>query len=176
MKVISVVALMREWHGRQREEFLDAHPKPVLVGLGAVNARLLHDPRRLSATPVIGVDLVPGEREEVSSSLAGAVITVVGRGEGEPERIVVGRASLADIVVDDPSVSERHCVIERRGERYMVRDLGSTNGTLVNGDPLEVPLSHSLRDEDVLTVGRYSFQFFTPAVLHSYLQLSAAVR
>ncbi len=44
----------------------------------------------------------------------------------------VGRAPDNDVVLDDPSVSSRHCMLFRRGGKYTLRDLGSTNGTSVN--------------------------------------------
>jgi hypothetical protein len=145
----------------------------MLVGLGTVDARLLHDPRQLAATAVISVEVAPGERRRRSSSLAGIVIPLAG---DEQTRLVVGRSEPADIVVDDRSVSERHCAIERRGEGHVVRDLGSTNGTLLNGEPVQPPLARTLRSEDVLTTGRCSFQYFTPTVLFSYMQIGAGAR
>ena len=48
--------------------------------------------------------------------------------------MVVGRDDSADIVVDEPLVSRLHARIERRGEDYVLVDLGSTNLTRVNGD------------------------------------------
>jgi pSer/pThr/pTyr-binding forkhead associated (FHA) protein len=47
---------------------------------------------------------------------------------------VVGRDETCDIVVDEPLVSRAHARIERRGERFFVLDIGSTNLTRVNGD------------------------------------------
>jgi len=48
--------------------------------------------------------------------------------------MVVGRDDSADIVVDEPLVSRLHARIERRGEDYVLVDLGSTNLTRVNGE------------------------------------------
>lgn len=50
---------------------------------------------------------------------------------------VLGRSSAADIHVDDPSVSGRHASLSPRGDGFVLRDLGSTNGTLVNGAKVE---------------------------------------
>jgi hypothetical protein len=177
MQVVTVKSFLAEWGHRDKEEFLEAHPLPVLVGLGTVDVRLLHDPLKLASTAVISVELAPGERDEAPpSSLEGTVITLMGKHGPEQTRIVVGRTEPADIVVDDPSVSERHCSVERRGEGYVVQDLDSTNGTMVNGEPVHFPLAHTLRAEDVLTLGRCSFQFFTPKVLFSYMQIGSGAR
>jgi pSer/pThr/pTyr-binding forkhead associated (FHA) protein len=48
--------------------------------------------------------------------------------------LVVGRDADADLCVDEPLVSRAHARIERRGERFVVIDLGSTNSTHVNGE------------------------------------------
>ncbi len=52
---------------------------------------------------------------------------------GEAERIV-GRAPGCDIVIDEPSVSARHFAVRRAGRGVVVRDLGSTNGSWVDGE------------------------------------------
>ena len=49
----------------------------------------------------------------------------------------LGRRSDNDIVLADRAVSGRHCVFERQGaDRFVLEDLGSTNGTFVNGRPV----------------------------------------
>ena len=70
---------------------------------------------------------------------------------GQPLRI--GRAPGNSIVLQDQFVSARHAeVIEHQGTRA-VRDLGSSNGTLLNGRPLAPGTLHALRDGDVLQIG-----------------------
>lgn len=48
-------------------------------------------------------------------------------------RLVAGRLASCDITVDDPTVSREHAAFVRRGDGWWVVDLGSTNGTVVNG-------------------------------------------
>jgi FHA domain/Domain of unknown function (DUF1707) len=48
-------------------------------------------------------------------------------------QIVLGRARDCHCVLADPSVSRRHAELRREGERWLLRDLGSRNGTRVNG-------------------------------------------
>jgi predicted component of type VI protein secretion system len=67
------------------------------------------------------------------------------------ERTIVGRSPEADIHLDDESVSWNHLEIERRGEVLIATDLDSSNGTVVNGEPLDRP--RRLRDGDTLIVG-----------------------
>jgi hypothetical protein len=53
------------------------------------------------------------------------------------EVVVIGRASNADVRLSDTGVSRRHAEVRREGDDHVLVDLGSTNGTLVNGRPIE---------------------------------------
>lgn len=68
---------------------------------------------------------------------------------------VIGRDELADIVLDDPGISRRHCEVRvtNDGPRLVtsIRDLGSTNGTFVNGQRIT---SARLDEGDQVTIGR----------------------
>jgi peptidoglycan glycosyltransferase len=72
------------------------------------------------------------------------------------EVMVVGRDETADIRVDAPLVSRAHARIERRGDAYVVIDLGSTNYTRVNG---EVVGERELKDGDELRFARARCRF-----------------
>ncbi len=67
------------------------------------------------------------------------------------ERTVIGRSPEADVRLEDEAVSWTHLEIERRGEVLMATDLDSSNGTALNGEPLDRP--RRLRDGDTLIVG-----------------------
>jgi hypothetical protein len=169
----TVSELIATWYGRDQDEFRAVYVAPVLVGVGVLDVKLLRDPHRHGNTLCLGFEhATSGRADPPPNALVGIILPLVPRGGGDRPRLLVGRRLPADIIVDDPSVSERHCALEWRGKTMMVTDLGSTNGTLINGTPLEPPLAHTLRDEDILTLGRHSFQFFTPDVLFTYLQLS----
>ncbi len=72
------------------------------------------------------------------------------------ERTVIGAHPLADVEIADAAMSKFHCEIRLADGTPLVRDLGSTNGTFVDGVPvLEAPLRH----ESVLTLGRTSLRF-----------------
>ena len=51
--------------------------------------------------------------------------------------VVIGRGRGADIVIEEPTMSRAHAAIGFDGERFFVQDLGSTNGTRVNGGSAE---------------------------------------
>ena len=69
---------------------------------------------------------------------------------------MVGRSPDADVVIDDEAVSWNHLEIERRGDVLLATDLDSSNGTALNGEPLDRP--RRLRGGDVLTLGGHRLE------------------
>ncbi|MCP3963322.1 MAG: SpoIIE family protein phosphatase [bacterium] len=57
----------------------------------------------------------------------------------EEDSLVLGRASSADLVLEDRFLSRNHSRIFRDGDRYLIEDLGSRNGTLLNGQRVHGP-------------------------------------
>jgi len=73
----------------------------------------------------------------------------------------VGRLPENDIVIDNLSVSRKHALITSRKDGYMIRDLGSKNGTLLNEKPVnEAKLSNG----DVIAIGKYEILFQIPTL------------
>ena len=71
----------------------------------------------------------------------------------------VGRTARADFIVEAPLVSRLHCRLTAdASDQLVVDDLGSTNGTLVNGERVDRAV---LRTGDTLTVGRVTFTVAT---------------
>jgi hypothetical protein len=64
---------------------------------------------------------------------------------------VLGRDAAADITLPDPAISRRHARLYRGSDGVWLEDLGSTNGTYINGDRLTVP--YRLRDGDEVQLG-----------------------
>jgi hypothetical protein len=93
-------------------------------------------PPSRSAVPQISLE-VEGRTHHVNST-----ITVLGRG------------AEADVVVDDAGVSRRHAEIHTDGGRVRVVDLGSTNGTFVDGERVGQGATGDLTDGSRITIGR----------------------
>src|SRR5260370_2510473 len=72
--------------------------------------------------------------------------------------LVIGRSSKCDIQIDQESISRNHSKILNTGKSILVRDLGSTNGTYVNDEPID---EYVLRDGDLIKIGRTIFKFLT---------------
>ena len=80
--------------------------------------------------------------------------------------VVVGRSSKCDIQIDQESISRNHSKIVNTGKSILVRDLGSTNGTYVNDEPIE---EYVLRDGDLIKIGRTIFKFLSGGnIEHAY--------
>lgn len=67
----------------------------------------------------------------------------------------VGSSPDCDVLADKPFVSGKHCRLSRHGDQYVLEDLGSTNGTFVNGYRLEPNSPVYVSTTDQLTLGRH---------------------
>ncbi len=117
-----------------------------------------HDP---SATRAISSDTA----SRLGLAGSGAELVVLGEDGEEKERIsltsapvVIGRLSTNDVVLSDPNVSRRHAELRLDGDGWVVVDLDSTNGTLVNG---KIAREQQLADGDRLAFGTSELIFKT---------------
>ena len=72
------------------------------------------------------------------------------------ERTTIGRKPHNDIQIDNLAVSGEHAVIVTILNDSFLEDLGSTNGTVVNGSPIK---KHFLQNNDVIELGKYKLKF-----------------
>lgn len=70
------------------------------------------------------------------------------------DSIRIGRDMTNDIVLQDPEVSRFHVMLRARDGTYIIEDIGSTNGTTVNGTPLIAKSPQILRSNDTLTLAK----------------------
>ena len=115
----------------------------------AVPARRVRqaEPEQGGATKIIG----PGEAADLRLARTTIVIKSGNRvREFSQGRVVVGRARDADFCIDNPDVSRRHAAITWSNGKLLLEDLGSTNGTMVNGYPVS---STVITPQDVVVIG-----------------------
>ena len=74
------------------------------------------------------------------------------------EMMTLGRRRKCDVVITDSAVSRHHATIELVDGSYVLRDEGSSNGTLLNGEPIS---EQKLRDGDKVTIGETVMTFRT---------------
>ena len=107
-----------------------------------------------------GVD--PGT---VDALLAGSALLVVKRGPNAGSRFLLdadvttaGRHPESDIFLDDVTVSRRHAEFAREGEEFVVRDVGSLNGTYLNRERIDTA---ALTGGDEVQIGKYRLVFLS---------------
>lgn len=83
--------------------------------------------------------------------------------EFDRDAITVGRSHENTIQLNDPSVSSNHCQFQRAGEDYSVTDLGSTNGSFVNG--MQVTETIEIHPKDIIQLGDMEIIFDAPELL-----------
>jgi pSer/pThr/pTyr-binding forkhead associated (FHA) protein len=72
------------------------------------------------------------------------------------DRTTIGRRSHNDVVIDNLAVSGEHAVMIANGDDTYLEDLGSTNGTTVNGQPIK---KHLLQSGDTVEIGKYRLRY-----------------
>ena len=71
----------------------------------------------------------------------------------EGERLIIGRGADADVVIDNSAVSRHHSALELKNGTLFISDLGSLNGTTVNGTKITSPVPITL--EDTVGIGKF---------------------
>lgn len=114
-----------------------------------------------SSRETVSLQAMPPE-EVASGSAYAALLTFesgpfAGRIVALPQQMVsIGRAPDNDVVVGDPATSGHHGRIEVRTGTFWISDLGSTNGTLVNGEPV---IEKQLSNGDMIAIGQNTLRF-----------------
>ena len=115
------------------------------------------------------------EREAISALPSGSALLVVRRGPNAGARFLldanvttVGRHPDADIFLDDVTVSRRHSEFLREGSRFQIKDLGSLNGTYLDGNRIDIA---DLDEGSEVQIGKFRLTFYA-----SRADVSAASR
>lgn len=150
-----------------------------LTDLGSTNGTLLGRRRLKADRPVT---LHHGETIRISDPVSGETIMMIYRRDGRtlvPRRFVlsepistIGR-SASTILLDDPQVSRQHAQITQQGARILLRDLGSSTGSFVNGVQIT---EHELKHGDIVQFGASKLHFMieeTQLVLQEYADRGA---
>ncbi len=85
------------------------------------------------------------------------------------DRSTIGRRPYNDVVIDNLAVSGEHAVIQMVDGRAVLEDLGSTNGTYVNGQAIR---KQELAHDDTIEVGKYKLRFVDGDTLSAPVSLS----
>jgi adenylate cyclase len=151
---------------------LRAHARPKMPACPVCNRDLRPEGGRC---PFCGADRADGRQEAATSA---DEATVRGRAAGPPgaarlvllgaaapaefllhDSDVIGRSMQATVRLSDPEVSRKHSRMERDGHDYLLIDLGSSNGTFVNGQRIAEPTRLREGDEVQIGASRLSFRY-----------------
>jgi Protein of unknown function (DUF3662)/FHA domain len=129
--------------------------------VGPPEVALSVDPRLKKGSFRCVASLVEGEEKVEPASAASGQLVVHEDGDARTvaltkDVITIGRLADCDVVVADKGASRRHAQIRRRDTVYTVTDLGSTNGTRLNGQTIQ---ARELADGDRITIGATTLEF-----------------
>jgi len=132
----------------------EATDSTATITFGAQVAADADERASLNAADAAAVDALP----------SGSALLVVQRGPGAGSRYLldtdlstVGRHPESDIFLDDITVSRRHVEFRRADGSFRVHDVGSLNGTYVNGDRVD---DAELQNGDEVRIGKFRLIFF----------------
>jgi pSer/pThr/pTyr-binding forkhead associated (FHA) protein len=141
--------------GRDPEEGRGSQPADTTISLGALSA-----PDGVETTDT---GLSPADQSAIDALPAQSALLVVQRGPNagarfllDSDRTTAGRRPDSDIFLDDVTVSRKHAEFVRRGGDFVVRDVGSLNGTYVQRDRIDEAV---LRDGDEVQIGKFRMVF-----------------
>jgi two-component system cell cycle response regulator len=117
----------------------------------------------LESTRVSDIDKLRKELTRRSQRDRAYLIVLAGNEVGKMFKLdegdtVIGRSHRADVRIDDDSISRMHVKMSLYGTKVGIEDLGSSNGTLVNGERIS---AHGLRDGDKIRLGETTILKFT---------------
>jgi FhaA, N-terminal domain/FHA domain len=154
-QVVKDGARERGWGlvGPPKVEF-DTDPS-LKQGEYGCEASLVEGPMPQPAAPAAG------SRESRSDQRDGELVLIEKgkRGKAFPltkDRVIIGRLGESDVVLSDPGVSRRHAEVRQEDGEFVVVDLGSTNGTMVNEATIG---ERTLEEGDRITVGKTVLEF-----------------
>jgi hypothetical protein len=147
-------------------KFREAHGSPVLIvtkQAGALGDRT----GRPGETTTVAVIT---EARQQGLALLNRVFPLTKPAGSPPGPVSLGRTEDNDVVVDEDSISKRHCLFLFDGDEVRIADSGSTNGTSLNGMRLSVDAPVLLLGSEVITAGRFTFLFHTGPGFIRYLK------
>jgi len=149
-----------------RSVFAAQFVHPMLIGSSLfagrfLDARMAGVTMRFSFSDPGGGDTTQGGDAPDPSGLRRAIFPLIKKPFSKYAANVyaIGRTNANDMVMADHTVSREHAIIRIDRGRYFVTDLGSTNGTVVNGRRLEREEELNIIGGDEISFGRYNYRF-----------------
>lgn len=173
---VSLLMLQRLVKAVPAEDFIRFVPSPCLVGsaihLGTLDLKPPKGALEMNRTVLFEPAQQAGRETSASSeSLKLAVYPLVRSELSAPAAnlFTIGRIDGNNFIMPDYAISKNHALIEAKRGSYFIKDLGSTNGTYLNGARVR-DKAVELHDRDIVSFARYEFSFLFPASLYESLR------
>jgi hypothetical protein len=151
------------------EEAVEPAAAPPAPGHSASDATMTFTGGFAAQVAALDNDVTAEEHDAIAALPSGSALLVVRRGPNVGARFLldadlttVGRHPEADIFLDDVTVSRRHAEFLRSGRSFEVKDLGSLNGTYLDGNRID-GTAHLLDGAEV-QVGKFRLTFYASRV------------
>jgi hypothetical protein len=172
---VALALLQRLVKAVSKEDFSRFIQGACLVGSAIHLGKLDLQPRKttLEMNRTVLFEPLAGDDEAVESSegLKHAIYPLV-PGElayGTGSVFSIGRTDGNTLIMPDYAISKKHAAIENKRGTYFLKDLGSTNGTFLNGERL-ADKAMEMHDRDIVSFARYEFAFLSPEQLYNMLR------
>ncbi len=148
----------------------------LIAAAGTTEVVMRESGKRRDATMVFAhetIQMMRAERAGQLDKLRGALdanaplLPIRQRGESVWEYITLGRASTADLIIDDPAISNVHChfEIDYVDGTISVQDVGSSNGTFINRNPIQPHQPMPLKSGDCIRFGQSIYYYVNHTTL-----------
>jgi hypothetical protein len=165
MSAIKGAYIIEDAKSMSKEEFLDKYKHPFIVHYSSeAGTKINHE---IAFSTVTAQNLASIVRQQTQAENANKAIDAlyeVSKTDRNPfaSKIIVGRTSTQDIVIEDLSISKFHAYFEIKDGEFTICDRGSTNGTSLNSVPLTASVPKPLKDFDIISFSTITFTFYLP--------------
>ena len=172
---LQIETVMQHALNVDRADFLIGYPNPVLVAGEVKDGRLIRltDRGNYGTHQYLSVNTILNSKKPSASPVRFMPIRHRNLDEDQvtDRWMQVGRTSESEIMVNDYTISKRHARIRHARGRggYMLEDLGSTNGTWINGERLIKDAPIRVQSADTIRFGRHVFTFFLARDFYDFL-------
>lgn len=161
---------------KDKDAFVRFLRQPVLAGdaiqAGRISSQEGGGSEEMNRTQIFEPSSTNPGASPASEALKHAIYPLV-KGEystTSSKSFTIGRIDGNDMIMPDFAISKKHAVITVENDSFYIKDLGSTNGTMVNGTRLDKK-SVKIHDQDVISFARYEFTFLLPASIYKMLNV-----